>query len=196
MVLEQTQKPNLRALAGVLAVLSILVFGTAVFSQLQASLDKIWNRQGPFFRNLLIQRLISVGIFLVLVLFLFISFLTGLTIQGLEYRTSLSVSTLLPILFWTLLSVCLGGFYRWLSYRKMTWRASLAAGGIVASLLTLGKVGFRWYVTTAAIGSAYGAAGVFIIFLLWVFYTSLIFLIGAEIAFALTYNFFAHRVIK
>jgi membrane protein len=39
-----------------------------------------------------------------------------------------------------------------------------------------------WYIGSSAVASTYGAAGGLIVLLLWVYYTSQIFLFGAELA--------------
>jgi membrane protein len=51
---------------------------------------------------------------------------------------------------------------------------------ITAVLFTLGKAGISLYLGNSSVGSAYGAAGSLVIFLMWVFYSAQIFLIGAE----------------
>jgi membrane protein len=49
-------------------------------------------------------------------------------------------------------------------------------------LLELAKHAFTWYVSSVAhFGKIYGSLTAFVMFLLWMFYSSSIFLIGAEI---------------
>jgi membrane protein len=52
---------------------------------------------------------------------------------------------------------------------------------VTSILFTIGKSLIGWYLGTSAIASSYGAAGSLIVLLLWVFYSSAIFLLGAEI---------------
>ncbi len=51
---------------------------------------------------------------------------------------------------------------------------------MTAALFTLGKTLIGWYIGTSAIASSYGAAGGLLVILLWVYYSSEIFLLGAE----------------
>ena len=44
----------------------------------------------------------------------------------------------------------------------------------------LGKSLIGWYIGTSAVASSYGAAGGLLVILLWVYYSSEIFLLGAE----------------
>jgi membrane protein len=64
---------------------------------------------------------------------------------------------------------------------------------VTAVLFTLGKSLIGWYLGTSAIASSYGAAGSLIVLLLWVFYSSAIFLFGAEITRAVAVRFGSRR---
>ncbi len=45
---------------------------------------------------------------------------------------------------------------------------------------TLGKYLIGLYLGTTAVGSAYGAAGSLVVVIVWIYYSSLVFLFGAE----------------
>ena len=55
--------------------------------------------------------------------------------------------------------------------------------GAVATALffVVGKFAIGFYLGTASIGSAYGAAGSFVVLLVWVYYSAQILLFGAEL---------------
>jgi len=53
-------------------------------------------------------------------------------------------------------------------------------GDLPRLLFTVGKTLIGLYLGSSAIASSYGAAGAFIIVLLWIYYSSLTFLLGAE----------------
>jgi membrane protein len=46
-------------------------------------------------------------------------------------------------------------------------------------LFTIGKLGIGLYLGKASVGSAYGAAGSIVVFMVWVYYAALIFFFGA-----------------
>ena len=54
------------------------------------------------------------------------------------------------------------------------------AGGVTAVLFTLGKYGIGFYLARTGVTSTYGAAGSLVLVLVWVYFSSLIFLLGAE----------------
>jgi membrane protein len=65
-------------------------------------------------------------------------------------------------------------------------RAALWIGAVsTALLLFLGRALIAWYISAGAIGTAYGAAGSAIVFLVWAYWSSLGFLFGARLAWAL-----------
>ena len=51
---------------------------------------------------------------------------------------------------------------------------------MTAALFTIGKSLIGWYIGSSAVASSYGAAGALIVVLFWVYYSSQIFLLGAE----------------
>ncbi len=57
----------------------------------------------------------------------------------------------------------------------------LTGAALTALLFTAGKSLIGWYIGTSAGNSAYGAAGALIVILLWTYYASQIFLLGAEV---------------
>ncbi len=62
----------------------------------------------------------------------------------------------------------------------LTWR-DVAVGALVTGVLfTAGKVLIGWYLGTSGVATSYGAAASLITILLWIYYSSLILLFGAE----------------
>jgi len=63
---------------------------------------------------------------------------------------------------------------------RIYWR-DVAIGAAVTSLLfSIGKFLIGLYLGKASVGSAYGAAGSLVVFLVWVYYSAQIFFLGAE----------------
>lgn len=63
---------------------------------------------------------------------------------------------------------------------KIHWRDVLFGGLITAIFFTLGKMGINFYIQKSNLTSIYGAAGSIIIFMVWVYYSSIILYLGAE----------------
>ncbi len=73
--------------------------------------------------------------------------------------------------------------YRYLPARRTSWRTSLTAATFTALLSELLKETFSWYVTNLAdYRSTYSNVATFIVLVLWIYYTSVVFVLGGEIA--------------
>jgi membrane protein len=70
--------------------------------------------------------------------------------------------------------------FRYLPDAKIAWRDVWIGSSLTAILFVLGKFILAFYLGSGAAGSAYGAASSLITLLLWIYYSSLILLFGAE----------------
>jgi membrane protein len=71
--------------------------------------------------------------------------------------------------------------YRFLPDVKLRWPDVWAGALVTALLFTLGKYLIGLYLGRSSVASAYGAAGSIVVLLLWVYYSSQIVLLGAEL---------------
>ena len=75
--------------------------------------------------------------------------------------------------------------YRWAPPQPLAWGPAIVGAGLGGTLWHLAKRAFEWYLLRFARHDlVYGILGSFIGLLLWVYYTSLIFLLGAVVALA------------
>ncbi len=73
--------------------------------------------------------------------------------------------------------------YRYLPARRTSWRTSLTAATFTALFTEVLKEAFSWYVASVAdYGSTYGNLATLMILVLWIYYTSVVFVLGGEIA--------------
>jgi len=63
---------------------------------------------------------------------------------------------------------------------KLHWGDVLVGAAVTALFFTLGKHAIGAYLGKATYGSTYGAAGSFVIILLWIYYSAQLFFFGAE----------------
>jgi membrane protein len=69
------------------------------------------------------------------------------------------------------------------------WKDVWIGAFATALLFTIGKFLIGLYLGKVAVGSAYGAAGSLVVVIVWVYYSALIFLFGAEF----THLVYVHR---
>ena len=80
----------------------------------------------------------------------------------------------------TLISFLFAAIYKVLPDRDLEWGDVVVGAIVTAVLFTIGKSLISWYIGSSAVASSFGAAGALIVFLLWVYYSAEIFLVGAE----------------
>ena len=176
-------------LATVIGLVTVIVSASGVFGEMQSALNAIWKvaPAGTTVSRLIRARAASLGLvgalgFLLLVSLVVsagISALTQVINAYLPFGTLL-LSTLNAAISFTLISILFAAIYKVLPDRHLEWRDVLIGAVATAALFTVGKSLIGWYLGTAAVASSYGAAGAFLIVLLWVYYSSEIFLLGAE----------------
>lgn len=183
-------RSDLNHFASIAGFITLLLSASAIFAQLQSSLNIIFNSP-PKNPNLswlqliyhyVLHRLVSFGVVLT---FVFIS------ITSLVVSTTLSIwlnddqifgqflNTFISLIVFSLLFAAI---FKWMPDRKIEKRSAFQGGLITSILFVIGKGLIGLYLGRAAVGSAYGAAGSFIVLLVWVYYSSLIVFLGAEIS--------------
>ncbi len=185
MIVENAaNKPLTASAAGIIGIIAIVFSASGVFSQLQSSLNIIWDssqvKPGGGFQLFLKNRIFSVGI---VVVFIFLAVVS--------LSVNLFLSMILPatenIWKWMDALISLGVFsylfalvFRYLPDRHTPWKEALVGGALTSILFSFGKFLIGVYLGSSAIGSAYGAAGSLIVLLTWVYYSSIIIFVGAE----------------
>lgn len=177
-------------LAASVATITLLVTASGVFGEMQSSLNQIWKVEpaSTSLSTLVRARAASLGLVGALGFLLLASLLVSAALSGLSDY----INARLPVGAWvlsainTIISLALiallfGAIYKVLPDRSLSWRDISFGAVVTAILFTVGKSIIGWYLGTSAVASSYGAAGSLIVLLLWVFYSSAIFLFGAEI---------------
>jgi len=63
---------------------------------------------------------------------------------------------------------------------KIAWRDVWIGAAVTALLFSVGKFLIGMYIGKTSVASSYGAAGALVVLLVWVYYSSQVFLLGAE----------------
>jgi membrane protein len=177
--------------ATVLATATLLLGATTVFVELQKDLDQIWKARPrsengllASLRSRLLSFLLILGIGFLLLISLLVS--TGLATVGKYWSNALPGGTwLLHLLdFGASLAITTALFamiYKILPNADIAWRDVWTGAAATSLLFTVGRIGVSFYLGRSAIDSAFGAAGAFVILLVWLYYSAQIFLYGAEL---------------
>lgn len=75
------------------------------------------------------------------------------------------------------------GMYKFLPHKKMRWQTALLAAMFTGVMFEIAKVGFATYATSFRPGSLYtGTLAALVVTILWVYYASVVFILGGEVA--------------
>jgi membrane protein len=187
-----TTSPQGSVLATVVGLGTLFIGATAVFGELQATLNLIWEVQPAPTSGVwagiwawLRERIFSLAIVFALAFLLLVSLVISAALaraaalfhgpeQAVLSRVlEIAVSLLVLTFVFALL-------YKYVPDAEIGWRNVWLGGLITAVLFTLGKTAIGMYLGRASVGSAYGAAGSMVVLLVWVYYSALIMFFGAE----------------
>ena len=169
---------------------ALLISASAVFAQLQSSLNIIFGStfsplpNEPWMTQIfhvLVRRLISFGmvltfIFISVVSLAISSVLTLLSfghVEGAWQILHLSVHFVVFALLFTAL-------FKWMPDKRVPTRSAIRGGLVTSALFVIGKTIIGAYLAQAALGSSF-VAGPLIALLVWVYYSSIIVFVGAEV---------------
>jgi membrane protein len=170
--------------ASVFGIAGLVLSALSVLLQLRTSLNRAWRvtLTGSGVRNYLMTRVQSVllmigGGVLVMVSLVVTSTLTAAA-QRVPYEAAVHVFTFIISLL--ALAVVFGAILKAIPDVDLAWRDVWAGGLFIAALFELGKFLIAFYLGHLGKTSIYGAAGSLAAFLLWTYYSALVFLLGVE----------------
>jgi membrane protein len=177
--------------AKTIGAVTLVVSATTVFMSLQSSLNKIWGIKPKPQRGWLkyiINRLLSLAMvisfgFVLLVSLVIDTILVvfqGMLTRIMEGFTLHLVTTLNIVISLAFITLIFGLMFKVLPDAKVKWKHVWVGALITTFLFTAGKYLIGFYLGNSTFNSAYGAAGSLVIILLWVYYSTVIFLFGAQ----------------
>jgi membrane protein len=187
-ILIAANKPKTGLLATIIGFAALFIGASSVFIQLQLSLNAIWNvrLKTTGVRSFIKHRLLSFAALLGIGFLLLVSLIVsaGLSAAGkwiggmmpaheiiwqiVDMAASLGIITLLFAMMFKILPDVI-----------IAWHDVWIGSFVTAVLFTFGKFLLGAYLGRSTLSSAYGAAGSFIVVLLWVYYSAQILLFGA-----------------
>lgn len=175
----------------------ILLFAaTTVITHLKESLNTIWNvtaKEGQGIKIFLVDRFLALLFILILasilgllvimdaVLSFMGPFIDDVIPGGLNVWFNLNV-----ILSIAITTVLFAIIYKVLPDIKVKWSDVWVGAFVTALLFSLGRYLIGIYLGSGAAATTYGAAGSFVIFLIWVYYNAMVVFIGAEFTYIYT----------
>ncbi|MEL6453537.1 MAG: YihY/virulence factor BrkB family protein [Cyanobacteria bacterium J06623_5] len=168
----------------------LIVGASGLFIQLQDALNTVWNvvpKKGGGLWNLIRNRLLSFGMVLVIGFLLLVSLMLsagisaiGSVFGGFLVNWEVGLQLLNALISFGVVTLLFALIYKILPDVTIAWSDVWVGSAITSLLFTIGKFLIGLYLGNSGVASAYGAAGSFVVLLLWIYYSAQILLFGAE----------------
>jgi membrane protein len=195
-LLTNADQPRKGAAAMAIGVIAAVIGATGAFVQLKSALNSVWEvragpSQGPWYRSavrFVLTRLLSLAMVLALGFLLLVSLVVNAGLAALGRWASGVMSA--PEGVWHaadfavslgVITVLLALIFKLLPDARIGWREVWLGAGVTALLFSIGKFLIGMYLGKSGVTSVYGAAGSVVLVLLWIYYSAMILLMGAEI---------------
>lgn len=198
-IVAQTSMTEHNVWSGVVAVVVLLVGASGLFSSLQSALNTIWmtsaSKSGSGVLHAVRERALALALVGGTAFLLFLSLMASAILTGINAHVAgwLPGSALIAevvnfAVSFALMTTLFAMIFKWLPDAELAWSDVWLGAAITAVLMILGRYPIGLYLHEVSVGSAFGAAEAFVVFLIWTYYSCWILLFGAE----LTYVYATH----
>ncbi|WP_207431510.1 YihY/virulence factor BrkB family protein [Sabulibacter ruber] len=190
-IIQNANQSSASMLGTIVGVCTMIFTATTVFVALQDALNAMWHvkaKPQKAWLSLIVSRVLSLAMvvsmgFLLLVS-LSIEVALGILNDYLQQQFSFIAVYLINVgnlLVSVLISIVIfAAIYKVLPDANIRWKNVWVGATVTAILFVIGKHILNIYLQHEPLGDTYGAAGSVVLLLVWVYYTSIIFLLGAE----------------
>jgi membrane protein len=190
-MLSTTSDPKSGGFATAASIVGLLIGATTVFNELQSDLDRIWRAPARVTSTgiwtLLRTRLLSFGMIMGVIFLLTISLVTSAALAtigkwwGAWFGGWEALAHVLDaVVNLGLLTLIFAMIYKVIPRVHVSWRDVWTGAAVTSFLFVLGKFAIGMYLGKSDMTSSFGAAGSMVLVMVWVYYSSQIFLFGAE----------------
>ena len=167
---------------------TLLLGATTAFAELQDDLDRIWAVEpsaASGIWNLVRTRLLSFGMVLCVAFLLTVSLVVNATIAAMgRYMfggTEVILQTLNLLASVLVITLLFASIYKILPKTPIAWRDVWEGALFTSILFAIGKLLIGLYIGKSSVASAFGSAGPFVALMVWIYYSTQVFLFGAEV---------------
>ena len=194
-MLDAKKSSSNGTISAVIGLITLVVAATTLFAQMQDSLNAVWRVESKQTESkgflsmvweMVRDRLLSLAAVGGVAFLLLVSTVFGSIVTGLGDR----VTSVLPFsdvwlrlvnitLSVVLTAVMFAMIFKLLPEARVAWSDVWIGAAVTAVLFGVGKFAITTYLGKMSVGSSYGAAGSFMVLLIWVYYSTQIMLFGA-----------------
>ena len=191
-IIKQIELSGDLTIETIIGVGTLLFSATTIFISLQDALNTIWDvRATPKrgFIKLIVNRLISLGMIISLGFILLVSLLIDTVLelfftqlQGwIGKEPSLVLDVISGLFTFGVVFLIIALIFKMLPDVQLKWKDVSIAAALSTGLFILGKWGIAYYIENSNFTQTYETAGSIIVLLIWVYYSTIVVLFGAEI---------------
>ena len=199
-MLRTANQPKEGAIAAISSLVLLIIGATTVLGELQNALDRIWcapaERKPSGVWGFLRSRLLSFTMILGVAFLLMVSLVLSAALAALgkwwgawfrgwevlAHFIDLAVS-------FGMMTILFAMIYKIIPRVDIRWHDVWIGAAVTALLFSIGKVLIGLYLGKSDVASGFGAAGSLVLFMVWVYYSAQIFLIGAEFTWVYAHKF-------
>jgi len=196
-ILENANVDVAGVLPQIVAWTILIISATTVFIALQDGINHIWKVRAKGTTNymkLLIDRVLSFAMIVSIGFVLLVSLIIDSLIvsfqdwiirhySNAEFILITGVDIIISLL---VIATIFAFIFKVLPDVKTKWKNVWLGAIFTAVLFMIGKVLISLYLSTSDVGGVYGASGSLVVFLFWVYYSSIIVLFGAKFTYVYT----------
>ncbi|MDQ2891308.1 MAG: YihY/virulence factor BrkB family protein [Gemmatimonadota bacterium] len=184
-----------RGTVGLYAAIGFIWFSTRLFGSMRSILNEIFDIEVD--RGIIDGKIYDVKVTIVSSL-LFVAYtavsayIALATTRGVAVLAAVGLRkdvmgnveyTLGRLLAFVFIGALFYGLYKYLPYKKMRWQTAFVACAFTAAMFEIAKTAFAYYATSFKPGSLYtGTIAALVVVVLWVYYASMVFILGGEVA--------------
>ncbi len=184
-------KPRQSLIAQIAGWAALILGAAGVFAALQDALNTVWHVEPPKkpFITAIRDRVVSIGMLLAIGFLLLVStavnaaiaYIATYAAHALPFAgAALVFSAVNWIVSLAVIALLFALMFKYLPDAVVEWRDVWTGALVTAVLFVAGQTLIAFYLGKAGVASAYGAAGSLLVLLLWIFYSAMIVLFGAE----------------
>ncbi|QDT32630.1 YihY/virulence factor BrkB family protein [Thalassoglobus polymorphus] len=177
-------------LTNIFGVLALLFGASGVMVQLQTALNEVWEvkpdpDEGGVW-NFLSKRMLSLGMVLGVAFLLLVSLILTALIASLsswalpDVWSEWSLQSVNFVVNFGMMTVLFAAIFKVLPDAEVAWKDVWVGAFLTSFLFEVGKFSMGLYFASSSVGSVYGVAGSLVLLLVWIYYSGMILLLGAE----------------
>jgi len=191
-IIQNIQNAHHSLSGGIIGFIILIIGASTVFAEIQSSINSIWKvkvsrpEKGVinFFRNRLLSFSLIAGVAFILLVSLFVNALIDVLSDRLKQNFPgyvvdiFYVANIIFIFF--VITVLFAIIFKILPAAIISWKNAMIGAAFTSFLFLIGKLLIGVYLGNSSVNETYGATTAILIFMLWVYYSSIILYFGAS----------------